>query len=119
MFSAGMQQIVKEMKSHPFTLLAVLGLLCFSVWGYASYAMASDVTASFEQVKIQVQANNTKIDRVLKLQLAEAIRFISSQICTAPNDRVRRDLERTRDQLQEQYTEVSDGQRYVIPPCAA
>lgn len=113
MISAPVEQIVKEMKSHPFTLLTVLGLICFAIWGWSAYARASDVS----EVKTQVETNGGKIDRVLKLQLAEAIRGMQRQICGTADEAIRDQLRVTLDSLQQDYSDINEGTRYPVTRC--
>lgn len=99
------EQIVSEMKAHPFTMIAVVALLAFAVYAQSGHARASEVSKLREQV-----------DRVLVLQLGESIRSLSRQICELPEGSTKRDLVRTRDDLQEDYRELT-GARYPVQSC--
>jgi len=115
MINSAVEQMIIEMKSHPFTLLIVLSLVGWSIYGSHQYAKAADIST----VQADIRANNSKIDRVLKLQIAEAIRSINRQICGTEDRETIRSLRRTLDQLQQDYETINNGKAYEVQSCAA
>ena len=98
------------MKSHPFTLILVLALAAFAVYLYGNYASAEDL-------KADIKDNSTKIDRILKLQIAESIRGLSVQVCHSKSDSEKRILLQTVEDLQQDYEEIA-GSRYPVQACS-
>lgn len=113
MLTWSIEQLVKELKAHPFTLIIIMALVGFTWFASSTHAKATDI----QEIAREVSNNSTKIDRLLKLQLAEAIRTISLQVCEHEDDQQRRDLIRTRDRLQEDYRLVNDGREYKVEAC--
>ena len=114
MLAATTEQIVKEMKAHPFTLLAVLGLIAFAIYSHVNHASAEDIS----QVNDKIERSNAQIERILKLQLAEGIRGLTLEVCHAKNDAQKRILLQTIDDLQQDYEDIA-GSRYPVPACPA
>lgn len=120
------QTIVSEMKDRPTTMVTLLALCAFSIWGYAKFALASDVEVirtevrkEISSVTIAVTANARSIDRVLKLQIAEAIRGQQRAMCASSNETYRENVQILIDQLQEDYKELDDnGTAYPVSSCS-
>ena len=110
------QQIFREMKSHPFTLVTVLVLLGFAFWSYVNHARADEIRAQITSLASTAEANTKKIDRVLKLQIAESIRSVKAQECNATGSTQNR-LRDALEQLQEEYRSINRGVGYEPPPC--
>lgn len=106
MIRAPFEQIVGELKSHPFTMLAVVALIVYAAVAVQIYAKAGDV-----------EVVEQKIDRVLRLQLAEAIRSVDRQICATENVVDRRELRNALEDLQEDYATLNAGRRYKVNGC--
>lgn len=98
------EQVVIEMKGHPFTMIAVLALIGYGVFTSLTHASNSNVTDI-----------ESKIDRVLILQLGESIRNLARQVCVAEGEN-KRILQQTVEDLQQDYIEIA-GQRYPVVPC--
>lgn len=119
MFAATIEQLAKEMKGHPITLICVLGLLAFAWYAGTSHARASDVDQKYSELQAAVVLNTTALNSILKLQLAEAMRSAQQQSCSLSPGRERRDMVRTIGLLQEDYQKVNNGESYSVPPCEA
>lgn len=118
------QAIISEMKDRPTTMVTLLVLCAFAVWGYMTFAYASDIDTIRTEVKTQitsvsiaVTANAANISKVLKLQLAEAIRGQRRQFCGSEDDRYRESVQSLIDQLQEDYKELNGGVAYPLGTC--
>lgn len=98
-----LQQVVDEMKSHPYTMLAVVGLILASSWGYGNYARAGEVAAV-----------ESKIDRVLEIQLAATLRQMQDEYCRANGSKAA--IQDIIEDYQRQYRELT-GRRYPLPAC--
>lgn len=99
------EQIVREMKDRPYTMIAVLSLLAFAGFAQNNHATATDI-----------EKLDRKVDRVMALQLGESIRSVSRQICEATREANRRDLRDALERLQHDYREIT-GERYPVQPC--
>lgn len=106
------EQIVGEMRSHPFTLLTVLCLVGFSVYAYSTHASATEIG----ELSRKVAQNTDKIDKVLILQLAESLRNLQRQRCAEDEADHLRTLEATIDELQAEYRRIV-GERYPLQRC--
>lgn len=62
-----------------------------------------------------LQEQSTKIDRLLKLQIASTLRDLRRQECTANGNRAL--IQRAIEDYQEDYKEINGGIRYPLPPC--
>lgn len=96
-------QVVTEMKSHPYTMLAVVALIIVSWWGFGNYARASEV-----------QAVESKIDWVLEIQLAATLREMQNEYCRANGNKAA--IQDIIEDYQRQYRELT-GRRYPLPAC--
>ena len=97
------EQVAKEMKSHPLTLmLVIIGWLAIFI-GYASFARAADV-----------QLVEAKVDRVLELQLSTTLRNLQLQYCVANGNRII--IATLIDDYQREYRGLT-GKRYPLPQC--
>lgn len=117
------QQVLKEMKTQPVTLMLVLSLLGSSVWGYNAYAENIYVDDKVKTLKIEIKKleariinNGTKTDQVLLLVNAEAIRAQHQIVCNSKNDIDRMLSQRTLDTLQNNYKQIN-GTNYPISRC--
>lgn len=104
MISSFVEQVVNEMKSHPFTLTTVLALILFAA--YAQYTHAS----SDEVIQL-----SSKVERVLILQIGESIRSLNNQMCEVEGHQ-KEILLQTIDDLQQDYIKLT-GTRYPTAPC--
>ncbi len=105
MISSTVEQVVMEMKSFPFTMITILCLVGVSIHSSINHASAGEVQAISDQV-----------DRVLTLQIAESIRNLHRQRCSANDAEARRTLARTIDDLQAEYRRLT-GARYPLTAC--
>lgn len=113
-----------ELRTRPLTFLALLGLMGFAVYAWATYATADDLSSirkdmaqQMAQLERKVDNQAEKLDEVLVLQVSAAIRTTHAQLCMAepPERRSLRDL---LDQLQTRYQRMSpDGERYPVGAC--
>lgn len=101
--TALVQQLIKEMKSHPVTMLTVIVLVFSAWWGYSNFAKASEV-----------QAVNSKIDRVLEIQIAATLRDLQAEYCRANGNKTV--ILNTIEEYERQYRDLT-GKRYPLPPC--
>lgn len=106
------EQIVGEMRSHPFTLLVVLALLAFAVYAHENHASGSEI----KNISEQVGDNTKKIDKVLQLAIAESLRNLRIQLCEAEDHEAKRTLQKTIDDLQTEYRTIT-GERYPLQAC--
>ena len=97
------EQVVKEMKAHPITLILVMMALGAGVFGFANYARASEV-----------KLVEDKVDRVLQLQLAATLRSLQIEYCTANGNKII--IASTIDDYQRDYREIT-GERYPLRKC--
>lgn len=97
------EQIMKETKKHPFTMVAIVSLCALSWVGFTTFASAEEVA------KVE-----NKIDRVLEIQLAERIRDLQKEYCRANGNKSA--IQRTIDDYQKEYRELA-GERYPIQRC--
>ena len=97
------QQVAKEMRSHPITLTLVVAGMVAIVFGYTSFARASEVKL--------VEA---KVDRVLELQMAATLRSLQTEYCNANGNKLI--IASTIDGYQREYRELT-GERYPLPKC--
>ncbi len=124
MLKAPTDKLIEEMRHKPYTMLTILVLCAFSFWGYANFALAADVEAIRTEVRAQittvsvaVTANATNIDKVLKLQYAEAIRGQHRQYCRSDDDTYKESVQGLIDQLQEEYKSLNNEVAYPLPGC--
>jgi len=106
------EQIVGEMRSHPFTLLVVLALLAFAAYAHQNHASGSEI----QKISEQVGDNTKKIDKVLQLAIAESLRNLQNQLCSAEHHESERTLQKTIDELQAEYRSIT-GERYPLQAC--
>jgi len=97
------EQLVKELKEHPFTLLIVLGLV-----GYAFFTSTNHASAS------ELEKQSSKLDKLLTLNVAATIRDLRKEQCDANGNAGL--LDDTIESYQQQYIEIT-GKRYPLPPC--
>jgi hypothetical protein len=97
------EQVTKEMKSHPITLVLVLLALGSALFGWANYARASEVKL--------VEA---KVDRVLELQMAATLRSLQTEYCRANGNKAV--IAALIDDHQSEYRKIT-GQRYPLIKC--
>ena len=105
MIASTAEQIIKELKELPFTMIAVLSLIAFAVFANNTHANAGEVKHLTEQVS-----------KVLTLQMAESLRNLQVQLCSTENHEARRTLSRTIDDLQTEYRRLT-GARYPLTAC--
>jgi len=108
------QQLVNELKTMPFTLLIVLSLVLYSFYGHYNYANAADI----QQLSTKVDKNSEAVEKVLQLQLSEALRNLQLQRCITADDQAERTLSNTIEDLQEDYRRLT-GSRYPLRECSA
>ena len=97
------EQVAKEMKSHPLTLiLVVLGCVAIVV-GAATFARADEV-----------KTVEKKVDRVLELTLSGTLRSLQFEWCKANGNKMI--LVSTIDDYQREYRSLT-GDRYPLPKC--
>ena len=97
------EQVAKEMKSHPLTLiLVVLGWVAIVV-GAATFARADEV-----------KTVEKKVDRVLELTLSGTLRSLQFEWCKANGNKLI--LASTIDDYQREYRSLT-GDRYPLPKC--
>ena len=101
--------MIKEMRSHPFTLIVVLGLVLFSWYAYLNFAKAAEVSA----VNEKVEAVDAKIDVMIELQLSSTLRSLAQDLCKAENKST---LQRIYDEKARQYRRLT-GSAFIPPPC--
>lgn len=106
------EQIVGEMRSHPFTLIVVLALLAFAVYANSTHADSGQI----KELSERVGDNTKKIDKVLMLQIAESLRNLQNQKCVTTDHEARRVLSQTIDDLQAEYRRIT-GERYPLQDC--
>jgi len=97
------EQVAKEMKSHPLTLILVLA-------GWAAIITGATTFASASEVKIV----ETKVDRVLELTLSGTLRSLQFEWCKANGNKMI--LVSTIDDYQREYRSLT-GDRYPLPKC--
>ena len=97
------EQVAKEMKSHPLTLILVLA-------GWAAIITGATTFASASEVKIV----ETKVDRVLELTLSGTLRSLHFEWCKANGNKMI--LVSTIDDYQREYRSLT-GDRYPLPKC--
>jgi len=118
-----LENALDELKTRPFNMLILIGLMVAFVWGLNTFARASDLTrlvANVEiherEVTLSVLHNSKKIDQILSLQLIQNIRALHSQVCKAGDPMVKRELQRALDEFQTEYA-ILVGSAYRIGPC--
>lgn len=97
------EQVAKEMKSHPLTLILVLAGWVAIAFGAMSYATAAEV-----------KAVEKKVDRVLELTLSSTLRSLQFEWCKANGNKLI--LASTIDDYQREYRGLT-GERYPLPQC--
>lgn len=112
MLAGAIEQIVNEMKRHPFTMLVVIGLLAYAFFSNATYATEQDV----KQLVAKIDTNNSRIERVLTLQIAESLRTLQKQLCAANTGLETDALQRTIETLQSDYISLTRS-RYPLQSC--
>ena len=63
----------------------------------------------------ETRQNSVKIDRILKLQIAQTLRDLREQECRA-NGNIRL-IQDTIEDYQEEYKNLNQGKRYPLPSC--
>jgi len=96
-------QAMKELRNHPFTLVVIIGLSIFAIYGYKNFASADEV-----------QKVEAKIDRVLIMQLAETLRNLQAEYCRSNGNKAT--IRRTIEDYEQQYRELT-GERYPLQDC--
>lgn len=117
-------KLVSELRSTPYTMLTLFALCAFALWGYSKFALAADVETirtevrhEISSVTVAVTANATSINKVLKLQYAEAIRGQHRQFCGSDDDAYRESVQVLIDSLQENYKALNKNVAYPLPGC--
>lgn len=118
-----LDQLIVELKTQPYTLLSILVLFFLVGWGLKTHAESDTVAeakrelrAEITEATAKIAGNGRKIDRVLLLQFAEAIRGQQRQICSTEDEAIRTTLQTTLDNLQAEYVAIS-GSYYPVSPC--
>jgi hypothetical protein len=91
------------MKSHPFTLIAVLGLILFAWSASITHARDDDL-----------KDVNEKMDLLIELQLSESLRNLSERICRANGNK--QDLQKIYYEKASAYRRMT-GERFEPPAC--
>ena len=97
------EQVAKEMKSHPITLILVIAGWAAIVLGAANFARAAEVKVVEE-----------KVDRVLELQLSTTLRNLHIQYCVANGNKIV--IASLIDDYQIEYRDLT-GSKYLLHKC--
>lgn len=112
MITTAVEQVINEMKAFPFTMITVLCLVGFSVYSFNTFADAGEI----RDLSAKVAENSRMANKILKLQIGEALRSLHEQLCKEDDRAARRTLLQTIDELQDDYKRI-DGARYPLKPC--
>lgn len=112
MITDAIEKLVFELKTMPYTMLTLIALVLFSVYGFNTYASAGEI----KDLSGKVDRNTSSIEQVLMLQLAEALRSLQTQLCRADDHEAEKTLSSTIEDLQADYRQLT-GSRYPLRDC--